>query len=642
MSLILTSNKALENAPDFSNGFKPYSYQNRLLNTMRIPPNSEIALQSAKINKNGLFILDRSNSGFCNYFGTPVEDVFSQDINDTTTQPFRGVIGAGEAFREGDIKNEVNVEDMATELQKGINEATFHPSLVGIGGKSRVIVSTLYDATGLNFEGFKFLATQQTAKTKKDTLTNDAFVTVAKNDVLGFTQAAGSVTSTSTQGFIVQNREHPISQNEGECIFDFSGVQANGRWMVGLSRINKPCETTPGDFEYVPNYFESGVRGALLQGLKVGGRWRYADICVARIGTDLRIFQSGSRTIGTGDGIFMNEVIYYGTHNENFPTIIDASTAGFTKVKFVLKNEELEIYVAKGAGTYTLMCDFSTMTSAVDSKGAAKPQALKNQCLNPVNATKWAMYPMMAASGDITGGAQVLTLESIEHYTDYPKYTDATYYNHDWWGWSQQYNETAFCRQLEKRNWNNFSRTTTQHGFVTGPLAGANGLLEPKLLNAGSGMKDYDNLIITARSQAYGNSTDECNTQDTLGFMGQPVSIPVLPANDLITTNESSTIPKLTSNISLFIRLNNFTQNSINARQGTISKIVAHLPRFDNSGNETGGLYFEPHEKTYLALNNTDEILINSFDVDIVYENETLCTALTGKTIICFHIRKMK
>ena len=46
--------------------------------------------------------------------------------------------------------------------------------------------------------------------------------------------------------------------------------------------------------------------------------------------------------------------------------------------------------------------------------------------------------------------------------------------------------------------------------------------------------------------------------------------------------------------------------------------------------------------KTYLALNNPEEIFINSFDVDIVYENETLCTALSGKTICCFHIRPQK
>ena len=61
-----------------------------------------------------------------------------------------------------------------------------------------------------------------------------------------------------------------------------------------------------------------------------------------------------------------------------------------------------------------------------------------------------------------------------------------------------------------------------------------------------------------------------------------------------------------------------------------------------SSGNETGGLYFEPHEKTYISLNNPTELLVNSFDVDIVYENETLCTALSGKTIVCFHIREKR
>ncbi len=40
MSLVITSNVAQENNPEFSDAFKPYSYQNRLLNTMRIPPNS--------------------------------------------------------------------------------------------------------------------------------------------------------------------------------------------------------------------------------------------------------------------------------------------------------------------------------------------------------------------------------------------------------------------------------------------------------------------------------------------------------------------------------------------------------------------------------------------------------------------------
>ena len=154
-------------------------------------------------------------------------------------------------------------------------------------------------------------------------------------------------------------------------------------------------------------------------------------------------------------------------------------------------------------------------------------------------------------------------------------------------------------------------------------------------------MNGYQSLVITSKSQIYGDSTNECSSSRILGFEGQPVSIPTA-TTDLTTTNLSASVPKLISNISLFIRLNNFTQTSMNARKGTSSKIVAHLPRFDNSGNETGGLYFSPNELVYLSLNNPEEILINSFDVDFVYENEQLCTALSGKSIVCFHIRKEK
>ena len=60
MSLVITSNVALDDRPETSEVFKPYSYQNPLLNTMKIPANSEIALQSAKINKNGVASLTES------------------------------------------------------------------------------------------------------------------------------------------------------------------------------------------------------------------------------------------------------------------------------------------------------------------------------------------------------------------------------------------------------------------------------------------------------------------------------------------------------------------------------------------------------------------------------------------------------
>ena len=635
MSLVVTSNIATEDDPSFSNVFKPFSYQNRLLNTMRIPPMSEIALQSAKINKNGLFILDRTNSGFCHYFGTPIEDLHNDDIENSTTQPFRAVIGAGEAFRAGDKKNEVNIDDMANEIKNGLDEAAFHPSLITGSDTTGITVDPLYDSTTTSFKGFKFVATSQAAKTTRNAA-DITFTDISKNQSYNFTQAAGKVTSSDVRGFYVQNREYPISQNAGTCTFNFSDAQTgvNPNWMVGLSRINREAAFgDAGDTAFLPNYFDTTPTSTTLKTpIYIRGQYTYADICVMRFGTELRVYQSGARTAaGTGDGIYMNEVVYYGTHNANFGAVYDIANNAddYKKVKFTLTNEEFKIELIAGDGGSVVLCDYTTLRAA---------GAVKNQCLNPNNAAKWALYPVCSAArrGGNPHVAQEIELESVSHYTNYPSFDATKYFNYDWWGWSQEYNQTIFCKKLEMRDWNNFSRTTTNHGV------GANGLLAPLGVNASGAMTGYESLLITAKSAAYGTSTNECNTQYTLGFVGDPVSRPTLTSNNLVSTNESSTVPKLVSNISLFIRLNNFTQNSVNARQGTNSKIVAHLPRFDNSGNETGGLYFEPHEKTYLALNNTDELLINSFDVDIVYDNETLCTALSGKTIVCFHIRPQK
>jgi len=623
MSLIVTSNIALEDRPETSEAFKPYSYQNRLLNTFKIPPNSEIALQSAKINKNGLFVVDRANSGFAHYFGVPQDD----NLDETTMQPFPAVIGAGEAFRAGG-KTELNVDDMADEINKGINRATFHPSLITGANTTGIAVVPKYASSGLSFEGFKFTCTQQTAKTTRSAASIN-WTDVSRNNQYNFTQVNGTVTSTDANGFYVQNREYPISQNNGSATFDFSDANT-GSWMVGLSRINTQRENALGGWDYLPDYFNTEVSQALLQGVFKKDQFTYADIAVVRQGDNLRVYQSGARTAaGNGDGIYMNEVTYYGAYNASFSAIYNLATndEGYDKVTFELENEEIKIYMKNSAsGTSDLLADFTTLSGA---------GAVKNECLNPINAAKWALYPVCAASGGAAGGKDI-TLDSIDHYTNYPSYAVPSYINYDWWGYSQFNNLTRWCKELEMRDWNNYNRTTS------GTLG--NGLLTPKGVNAGGGMDDYENTLITVRSDVYGDEiTANCNTANTLGFVGMPVSQPSTspaPTNVQIVI-ESNSVPKLISNVSLFIRLNNFTQNSVNARQGTNSKIVAHLPRFDNSGNETGGLFFQG-DKTYLALNNTEELLVNSFDVDIVYDNETLCTALSGKTIVCFHVRQIK
>ena len=642
MSLVITSNVGLTDNPETSDVFKPYSYQNALSNTMRIPADSEIAFQSAKIVKNHLLVVDRTNSGYGHYFGTPIGEDAGQipDIKSSTTTPFFALGGVGEAF-DGGRKNQRNTDDFANDLQASIKEVAYHPSLVGVNATTKtepdasIDVDPHFDASTGAFSGYQWKATQSTT-TEDLTIDNTKFTNISAYPQASFPFTtdgpAGEVSSVDKKGFQVRYDHKPIAQNNGEVIWDFSGAnldQPQSPFMCGLTRINKNKIYSDTKQSHTPITYNPNIASTGSGPFARANNLFFADICISRIGTKLSVFQSGT-TSGGGNGrgeLTMNEIVYYGGHNANFATHYDlkGNTKGYITVKFVLINEEIQIWLGDDVGTYTLLCDFSTLHAA---------GAVKNQCVNPTNCAKWAMYPIASLSRFATGDkVKELVLKKVSSYAAYPEFDAGNYHKYQWWGHLEKRGEERWATDVETRFWND-------RGVTIGGVGG-DGLLDPAKLNVSKGMDGYSNSLILAKSQAYGPEiTEQCNSQQTFGFMGKPVTSPEKPLSDLITTIVSEVIPQLTSGASLFIRLNNFTQTSINARQGTISKIVGHLPRFDNGGNETGALYFSPNQLVYLDLNNPEELLVNSFDVDIVYDNETFCSALNGKTIVCFHIRK--
>ena len=635
MSLVITSNVALEDRPETSEVFKPYSYQNPLLNTMRIPANSEVALQSAKINKNGVAIVNRANSNFNHYFGVPVGTAACPTIENSTQIPFSAVIGKGELFREGGYA-ERNVDDLAGDISAGINAAAFHPSLINAAVPTSIAVETVVNTTTKVFEGFKWTATQGKAKVKKATATAN-WTDISVNTRGGFTQASGVVTSTTATGFHVQNKQYPVSQNAGSIVFDFDGLNTDSPtspWVVGLSRINtRKANGVPNTVfgREVPSYFNPKSQKAGAKTPRVGGQVIYGDIMVGRSGKLLCVWQSGVDSNSRLGGTKMNEIVYYGgDFNTTFKAgqyDLQANDDDYVKVRFTLDNENMKIELIDDADAAVILADF-TVTK---TKGG-----VKENLTAPICAPKMAMYPIMAGRG--TGGGVKGSFVEMFHYTNYPTWAEATYANYDWWGYSEKNDLTRWCLDVESRFWNDF-------GDDSSGIAG-DGLQIPVLSAAGGELVGYQSTIITAPSVLYGGTpfgsdtgiTANATASRLLGFLNAPVSI-FTSNNGGVTITSSVSIPQLQSDVSLFIRLNNFTQNTVNARQGTTSKIIAHLPRFDNSGKDVGGLYFEPHTPTYLSLGNTEDMLINSFDIDIVYDNETLCTALSGKTIVCLHIR---
>ena len=157
-------------------------------------------------------------------------------------------------------------------------------------------------------------------------------------------------------------------------------------------------------------------------------------------------------------------------------------------------------------------------------------------------------------------------------------------------------------------------------------------------------MDDYENIFIVGSDKTYLQQMPQQlwqpNVARQLGMT--PYSIyPPIPSISpgLGSKFQSERAPDLSSMSSAFIRVPRLSHTSYNAGAGSISKIIAMIPRFDNAGNDSGALYFEKNEKLYVDLNNTDPLTLTDISVDIVRRDETFVNDLTGSTEVVFHIR---
>ena len=633
MSLIITSNVSLNDKPDTSNVFKPYSYRNNLLNTLKIPANSQIALQSAKFNKTGLFELNAYNTNVFQYFGeTPADG--ETTLDSVCSHPSFGRIApltgaTGEVLTRSPM-------DMAVDIEAGLIKSIYHP----VFHHTSVDVALKRGGGGNNgngngngngnvgggelFDGYDIQYTQKTLNTSV-TIDQD-FRNLNIDGNTNFTDDGAGEVLAGGGRYDVQFTKQPVSPCNGVCEFDIAEqVQGSNKpFYVGLSRF---CLQLPLGGLYAPPYFNP-QRGASAR----VGRECFGDIMVYRTGTVLRICQSVMNSAGVGDAddLVLQDIVYYGFTGAAYPAAYDmqADADQFTKIRFTLNNEKIDIHAYSGdSRTYVLLSSIS-QSSLVGVN--------KNSVPAPLHMGKWHLYPIMS-----TRGARKLTLDNYQHLTHIAGNLIQNNPDYDWWCDLQQQGLEKWCHDIENRPWNDMNHIPNG---ITGLKGGGTYLgYVPDAVPTNNGyMEGYVNKLITAPSILYGKFyTASANTANTLGFVGMSVAPDPAVAAAVVQTISSISVPKVVNNVSLFVRVNNLTQSSVNGKQGTSSsKIIAHLPRFDNGGNEVGGLYFEPHERVYLDLNNPNELFLNEIDLDIVYDNEVLCTSLTGKTIVVLHIRK--
>jgi hypothetical protein len=370
-----------------------------------------------------------------------------------------------------------------------------------------------------------------------------------------------------------------------------------------------------------PSYFTRVASGEEQPTRFIG----FYDYLVCRKGNLLKVYHTPCDSSIAPNKIISREMIY---GNSGIPADYDLSTneGELVKVRFTCIGQQIKIELLQADDTAFILYEYDSTNDNVNQ-------------LKAVCQSNWSMYPILYIEDPELDGGNELAVQSYGGVTTFQvDSVTKTRINDNWAigdqtsGGSSWYNSvehTQYPLELETRSWNDNSVDDRSDYLVYADiLTGANQVI------------NLENILITKPSNIY-TPTQDANTTAFLGFVGNT------PANDFTygtgalstkRTFTSVSVPVLVNHKSFFVKLDNLTQNSLNALKGNRSTIIAHVPRFDGQVS-TGRIYHEPDTLVYLDLNNSNELNISSFDLSLVYVNEQYADCVAGQTIICLHFR---
>ncbi len=607
MSLVICSNQDADGKGNRqqSSVYTPWSFRNTLSSTYKIPANAQVALQSCKVNIDGRVVVSEANNKFYQYFGKKLnlDGEAEPQSNQTTSYPVFTDFLKDE--QEGVL--EVSVDDFANVIQKAIRETTFHPNV-----KETPTCEVLRNASSLDFLGYK-ISYDQTTNKVAGVPANGAFEQWFRSDGVYSDQSGSGIFSFTTGVFQRESTEStvtctgiapalPMHNLTGEFTVNISGTSGRANasgveWHVGLSRFINNTDESGYYYPSYGNYFEAPV-GNFNEEI-------YVDFGIARdLDDNLVLYQNGYS--GTYGGLVYQEVDYWTNASSYFTSQESLIGKDYTDVKFEVQGEKVKAKIYDNA---------SAAWRTITEYASGQP---KNSYFKPVHQACWCLHPVLAVG--IQGNASRCTLEITDfNDVDLVDYNPKVAYKGGWFETMELLGTDHLCRNLEARS------ILRQDGV---PYIQVN-------TNASDGIL-YDQVLILQQSDIY-KFTPGANAGLILGFNGAIIDTPNTIVNLNKVSFQSNFAPSLVSSLSMFVRLNNFGQNSTNARVGNRSKILAHLTDLENkSGRNT----YEPGNLIFLDLDNPSEMNVNEFDISFCYVNEQYARILTGQSIVCLYFRK--
>tara|TARA_R110002012_G_scaffold54631_1_gene139891 strand:+ start:1816 stop:3768 length:1953 start_codon:yes stop_codon:yes gene_type:complete len=646
MSLLITSSS--EGAGDTNQiGISvPYQFRNNLKNPLIIEPLSEIAVESVKLNR--MPQIDYEGAMVANlWFG----ERLAADGLDNSLSYF---IPCENTIDEGSSPLDFS-EKFKTILQENYSQ---HPEI----DSQNIVVNVLTDTIG-GFTGFEFKIPSLGGVAAGSTIPPAATRTQEEDThgdgILDWDGSLLTADGDNTAGQLqpIQAEGGPLSLNSGSLTYDNRDV--DGAYTLGVSRPIGVVDQGDNGVSELPESVDQGILfgtdesdgSGFISGVGKEGTLMM-DYCAQDDGDGkVRLFHSvASNSLGFEEPtIVMEEIKYYQKNNgafaknnalnSCFATGVPQLSSAISQITFRPNGENMEILF--GA---------SIACSALDVNASTKSQVPK-----PVGQTAWKMYPTVCLWED----------EDEVEITRYECRTSTTIYNNQpensWISRSQiptiLGNGTALDQftqltagVIPTAPWNNATswgksvdiRPAYQILDADSQNTSATTLRTRKVIS-GSLITDYENIFIMGPSERYMPRRIQGwqpNSMEALGFSPFAINVSSNMVSAFGASFRSATRPSMLSQHSTFVRVPTLTHETYNFGTGNPSKILYQVPRFDNAGTETGALFFQNPDKTFIDLKNTSELRITDLDVHMVRKDERFAKDLTGSTEVVFHIRK--
>jgi hypothetical protein len=631
MSLVITSNQDNENT--FSQDqsiYSAYSYRNDIGSTYKIPPNSQVCLQSAKVNLDGRDTVSLGNSVYYDWLGMQLneETGATPKLVNTTTYPIVQRIVSNECGIANGQLLELTTDEMAAQIE--LSHKEYHPNL-----KGQFQCSVKRNETTNAFEGYNFTYDQNTTSPDTNLPTSfSKFFTSDSPERFTYTPGTGVFQRNAyaaADPCVGIGLGRPLSLAGGNRDLKVNITNANAsnkEWAVGLSR-DIPVTDYEGQGEgFQPPYFTAdrrynyGFANSLLGG-NMDAQDFFADYCVHRDATgNVRVTQANFRLIGGRVRFVREEVQYWINASSDFnaagPYSISLNASGITAVEFEAVGEEMIVKLDSGATKYIL-----TRFNILEAK---------NSFCKPIAQTCWCLHPVLFVGGSTAADTNSLTIDDFAGVTltDYDSRAAGKC------GW---FEEAMLSASRDNGKFLNLCEEVDKRGCIRSDVTtGGNAEYTPIGLNASDGV-DYVPTMIVKPTSLYGE-TPLASAAEILGFTGRAVvNEGTTTGSQTILSSDNPTDTKTSGVASIFIRLNGFGNQVLNARTKNKSTILAQLPTSDTQYDRGGRIFYEPNRDVWLDLNNPYEITTADFSIDLVYSNEQYAKVCQGQTIVVLYFR---